>query len=1565
MRRLYPFAPDRELYLHQLEALRLSLTEGKSLVISAGTGSGKTECFLLPALAKLFAEAPSTLCLPGVRVLVIYPLNALVNNQINRLQAWLGTQHELRFALYTRRLPEKSPRPGAGHSPHHSWPACQVTDRQSLRRRPPHLLVTNFSMLEYMLLRPVDSNIFHPDFHRLHTVILDEAHVYKGGLAAEITLLLRRALERFGRDPSEVQFFATSATLGADDPRGNERLQSFGADLFSQPRTQVTVVRGRRHTPKSTHGNHLLRLREGLAQPSETKKDNLSLETLSWPKLRVVLIACGYATEELPQHLPSEVSTPAYLHQLFSNTPVMGSLREALHRGPLLAREALELLHGGDKGTTVSTSLLTLLRLALQARSEGGEVFLPLKVHHSIRFPSRLYTCVDPTCTERNLPRQGATWPWGKVYHDLRQRCGCGSPVGSLLLCSRCGALFLAVTPSQDGSLCPILLSDLPASPPALHLLEAQGPSSRPEGLVSWQGVSAGWRSREIQEAQPKARLWSVKDECPRCGAGHHGSGHFPSSFHVNQEQGLAVLVNALYPWLPVLEKQPPPSLPGQGRRCLTFSDSRQRAAWLAGSLEDLRGVLITRALILSALTSDEPSVDAAELRPLLEEAVARQDWTRVTELSRALNTTRGPRKVLSFSALAEELLREGFDFGHHPLARHVEKEPISGQTAIFTTATWALLRECYPGMGVLHNLEELALWEISFTGAKTAAPRVDGLDEQERADLATVVLALVRKRGCLRWPASIVRTGGFLADLLCEIPLVLKSHHKPEDRRVVTFLSPNPHNRWTDFVRRVLCAKNSHASVEEVLGTMWNWASEEQILVRAGGSTEGMVLDVPRRAHFTAATPAFRCTVCNRRTARSIAGVCPRWSCSGFLRPLDQCERQAELERFYPRYLRNPNSLLPMLSTEHTAQLEVENLEQQEAKFRAGEVNLLVCSTTMELGIDIGGLEAVVLTNTPPTPANYQQRAGRIGRRGTGGSLVTTVARNLPLDLNAFRQPRLPYEVPILLPEVQLRSKRIVLRHAFAFLLQDFFQCRCRLAPDGHNPMNVFGNVETFFLQPVEPKSVLDLDPAVPNPLVTVFLAELEARARLATPESERVLNRLVRDTGLEGGGLGEIFQQASATLRSLWQDLLRRLEVLDQERLDLENSTGRDEAAEAFVAHQRRAIVLQPLVPFLARGRFLPSYGFPLDVVHLNTHNLEQDRRLLRQHKQRKPTTEEAGLRLERSLADALDEYLPGRTVVADKRTYVSEGLQKHWNTKAASQSVLFRFFALCDNCGHLEHADLRDDPHLGQCKICDRAMPSSSQYLTPEGFATAYEDTPGWVAGHRPFEPRSQTTYYHLDAEPSEPRPFCLHGLDLGVGFNPQGTMLALSRGPDHEGYAVCLGCGRAWPEPLPEGTLRRPHKRLKGRTPCTSMLQRHCHLGLSWQTEVLSLRLLDPQAPLHDDTFTFTLAHAVRLGAARLLQLDFRELGVIVGSYRGRNGAGNEILLFDDVPGGAGYMEILDRSLPELFQATLETLDCPNPECGNVCSFCMLHHENQLELHRLDRLTVQAYLRARLG
>jgi len=145
----------------------------------------------------------------------------------------------------------------------------------------------------------------------------------------------------------------------------------------------------------------------------------------------------------------------------------------------------------------------------------------------------------------------------------------------------------------------------------------------------------------------------------------------------------------------------------------------------------------------------------------------------------------------------------------------------------------------------------------------------------------------------------------------------------------------------------------------------------------------------------------------------------------------------------------------------------------------------------------------------------------------------------------------------------------------------------------------------------------------------------------------------------------------------------------------------------------------------------------------------------------------------------------------------------------------------------------------------------------------------------------------------------------------------------------------------------------------------MLQRHCHLGLSWQTEVLSLRLLDPQAPLHDDTFTFTLAHAVRLGAARLLQLDFRELGVIVGSYRGRNGAGNEILLFDDVPGGAGYMEILDRSLPELFQATLETLDCPNPECGNVCSFCMLHHENQLELHRLDRLTVQAYLRARLG
>jgi ATP-dependent helicase YprA (DUF1998 family) len=236
----------RRLYSHQLEAIGAAIAadDGRrpAIVVTAGTGAGKTECFLLPLLNDLYSRPRQHV--QGIRALILYPMNALVNDQVERLFDWLRGQDRLTFFHFTSETPEDGST--ADRKGYPRWDdASRMRTRREARgledragrrldsgaaRGPqPDILITNYSMLEYMLCRPQDAVFFGP---ALRSIVLDEAHLYTGTLAAEITLLLRRVLERCGLASECVLQIATSATIGMGD---REELAEFTAALLEAP----------------------------------------------------------------------------------------------------------------------------------------------------------------------------------------------------------------------------------------------------------------------------------------------------------------------------------------------------------------------------------------------------------------------------------------------------------------------------------------------------------------------------------------------------------------------------------------------------------------------------------------------------------------------------------------------------------------------------------------------------------------------------------------------------------------------------------------------------------------------------------------------------------------------------------------------------------------------------------------------------------------------------------------------------------------------------------------------------------------------------------------------------------------------------------------------------------------------------------------------------------------------------------------------------------------------------------------------------------------------------------
>jgi len=1606
------FGRDWHPYTHQIAAWE-RLRAGRSIVVSSGTGSGKTECFLAPILDDLVrqgGDAP----LEGVQALFLYPLNALINSQQERLSAWTRAfGGRVRYCLYNGETPENIKKATAKTTPE------QVRSRIRLRESPPPLLVTNATMLEYMLVRPQDQPILARSKGKLRYIVLDEAHTYVGSQAAELSLLLRRVMEAFAVKPEEVRFIATSATISSSDggeagaARAEANLKAFLGSLSGQGPGGIDVITGRQEPPPL----------HGADAPTALAPDLDALPSLD-PAARYAALAASRAGRRLRAALIEE--GPRTLGDLASK------LREDL--GGVNRRAVLKLL---DAGHT--------------ARHPGDEVpFLPLRAHFFVRTSPGLWACVDPACAARaGTALAHDDWPFGKVYTHLREACDCGARVFELKLCANCGEGWLEARRKLDVETGATTLHPTSQG----HLFRLEELDSLDEGITAEDDAGDGGDGALLRDLlllgradlanapetlDPKTGhlgapgpAFSTIDPgaegemgCLRCRHPRRGDRDFHRAARTGSLFTLGTAVPALLERTPTTDGPERHQRPFEGRRTLTFTDSRQGSARFAARLQGEAERGYVRSFLYAHLLHnggvDEAALaekrrQLADLKALPPNPVFAPIMAGLEADIAALERP----KAFAFKDLVGSMVNDGSFAFIHEYRRKYDPFQLSPEQL----SELLILREFARRPARRASLETLGLVELRYSALEGVPPNppdawkaLGGTPAGWTAFLRICIDFFVRAYAALAIPRDYFRWMGTEIRLKT---LVRFDEARTGRRQPWPQHHPGRVNRLVRLLQRVFALDlddgGARSDINEILKQAWN-----TLIARGAFASEddGYRLDIRGQLMLAPLRRAWLCPVSRGLLGVTLRGhtpyqpaLPPGAAFSTTCEPVDMPsppfargrlratgEKIADDE--VRAWLESDPAVVAAREAgawsefsdriacfrdyyrvaEHSAQLHSTALKANEAAFKAAKINILSCSTTMEMGVDIGQLKAVALNNAPPSPANFLQRVGRAGRRKEALSLSLTVCRSMPHDQLVFRNPTWPFTAPVSVPEVRLDSARIVERHLAALCLTRSLKAIDGIEPGAAQPIPKLEAGWLFRRQEGADDAPSDR-----------FLVELAGWSASPPAGLADALGRLVRGSALERFEPRELILRVEESMRRVQDAWRQERAVLDDELAAIPEADRETAPAALAIARRMRRMDGEYLLSTLADRQFLPGYGFPTGVLPFVTDTAEE---LIARRRQRAragaPQREDRRGRKypSRDLPMAIREYAPGARVVLDGRVYVSGGVTLNWKYQPSEEGSDkapqdFKAIWSCGTCG--EVVDRAQAEGGGACDACGGAM-RVQPYMVPAGFAVDIRYRAEVDPGYRTFIPVERPRISMGSAD------FQTLGAPV-IGrwrHADDGEVFSLSLGERGLGYAICLACGRAaseytdreagaGPESLPpalRGTDGAGHRRLRGGRGdagrgegpalCQSAadatgfsIKRHQALGGSRRTDAFELQLRHPvSGRLPDEKVALTLAVVLRDALAEKVGVEAGEIRYAATPRRWEE-EGWGILLYDDAAGGAGFCAQAPQHLPALLRRAVEKLGCPRA-CTRACDHCLLGFDTQHDLAKLDRNAALAFL-----
>lgn len=1564
----------RSPYTHQIQALEAYYSEC-DVFVATGTGSGKTECFMWPMITKLVREAkeaPASWKLRGVRAMMLYPMNALVSDQVARLRRMIGTDafyqmfseyteesRRPQFGMYTGRTPyagEAKPSQDVALAntlrnnllkrdeetvkqlfTMGKFPAkynlekfiselkngihytderdAELITRMEMQKNTPDILITNYSMLEYMLMRREEQSIWEDTKKWLNQseenkllFIIDEAHMYRGASGGEVALLIRRFLHKLGVGREKIRFILTSASIPKHEEDKVKRFICNLTALDENRKEQIRILTGERE--KVNYGSAIPVRADILAK--------FDIEALHAPDRlnairdfgEIVGIDCSSCD------FTDEVEVEQWLYRELMKVEPLLKIMELCRGKAVSYRELAKKVFPDESSEDAQRALSVLLSIAPMAKNKEGQVLFPSRLHMMFRGIRGIYACSNPNCTEKE---SNSALALGKIYignHD--DVCKCGGKIYELLNDRSCGALFLRGFIDEDepkerfvwnkkGILTnknfkEIHFYVIPKNTSfAKRRTVKTGWLNSIAGRLEYDDTHAGlphYLHVAFSETCPKNNA-NVRTfgSCPRCKKLHLHLTDFSTKgnepfFHLVSEQ--------LKIQPPVITDEEKLDLtPNAGRKVLLFSDSRQRAATLAKELtavadEDAMRKALTVAAkeleIWAKENNEEPSMNL--LYPVFLK-VAYEHKLRFfygedeKDLYEHLQTMkrevferreRRARKGRRERKIDYQQLKEGHFSTVPALYSRYLLKILCSNFRSFTDLGLCWIEPCNEEKieDVLDDLEDAGI----------------NLSEDE---FFTIFSA---------WAAEIL-TDSYAYD----------NKINREIRRKLTDIprfGVDPHGAFVTRFKKLFKENGLDEEKQKILYNQLLTFTDKGI----DDNENKYLLPNLITLKFDAEHEWMKCPKCGRVFPFTLWGKCV-WCCDGD--PVEMTQSEFEGLAFWRQPILDAiegkkDALMTRINTEeHTAQLSHKDqridmwstTEEYELRFQNvyidanGPVDVLSCTTTMEVGIDIGSLTAIGLRNIPPMRENYQQRAGRAGRRGSAISTIVTYTDNGPHDSYYFNNPKEIIAGEPRHPVIDIDSRKLIYRHLNVIYVSEFLSTY-------YTGANGIGIV-TF------------LDKYLNEFIVYVRNKEYSKNdIKILIPETHR-----------------DMFSRHKEKLISTLMELSKKVKDFKEDYYDSNN--------------MEKSV----LDVFLEEGIF-PTYSFPRNVVGFSIED---------------KTGSKVEQEPDRALDMAISEYAPGRLVVVNKKTYKSGGIY-NFHSKFKNEDKLHparkyfnnrEYFRSLYYCGNKDCNWVGDSSPGENCPFCGQDNIKYQHIIKPWGFA------PVNGTSIREAEAEAEMSYAEL---PSYATPIkdeeMIASSDypmLRTGRLVDQPLTILNQGPEGKGFTVCMECGAAVPgeSTLDLKKISQPYRNPRVGTRCNHPSDRvtNAFLGHKFLTDMVLLEItLDPNVintnscGLWVVSAAQTLVEAMVLAAGQMLDVEFNDLK---GGYRLRYGEQKvyvDIFLFDSLSSGAGYSSMLNGRISDLVNATYKVLECKN-NCATACHDCLKNFWNQRVQNMLDR------------